>query len=155
MEHSFLDRQGFFTVRLLYAIVKFSNFSLPDPIITETRVVLLHTKLLNQTMSQVIISQATLILYFSKYHDILGGSAVQYREAQGSESPQFKAIFKANPGGIEYLPGGVASGFKKVVLDVYSPRLLHLKGKTTVTVTEVTKYLCSDHPLHKFLIVLY
>eukprot|EP01035_Chromulina_nebulosa_P040412 gene40412-54657_t len=66
----------------------------------------------------------------------LGGSAVQYREVQGSESPQFKAIFKANQAGIEYLPGGIASGFKKVVQDVYSPRLLLLKGKSTVTVTE-------------------
>jgi hypothetical protein len=29
--------------------------------------------------------------------------------------------------GIRYAPGGVESGFRKVVKDVYEPRLLHLK----------------------------
>jgi len=47
------------------------------------------------------------------------------------------SIFKANSGGIEYLPGGVASGFRKVEKDVYTTRLLHLKGKRTVRVNEV------------------
>ncbi len=31
-------------------------------------------------------------------------------------------------GGIEYLPGGVESGFQKVERDVYPTRLLQLKG---------------------------
>jgi hypothetical protein len=33
-----------------------------------------------------------------------------------------------NTGGIQYLPGGVASGFNHVVRDVFPTRLLHLKG---------------------------
>lgn len=66
----------------------------------------------------------------------LGGGPVQYRELQGSESPLFMSYFKSS-GGIEYLPGGVESGFKHVQRDVYETRLLHLKGKRTVRVQEV------------------
>jgi hypothetical protein len=68
--------------------------------------------------------------------DSLGGGPIQFREVQGSESPEFLALFKTG-GGIEYLPGGVQSGFKKVVRDVYEPRLLHLKGARTVRVSPV------------------
>jgi hypothetical protein len=68
--------------------------------------------------------------------DSLGGGPVQYREVQGSESPLFLSYFK-HTGGIEYLPGGVDSGFRKVERDVYETRLLHLKGKRTVRVTSV------------------
>jgi hypothetical protein len=68
--------------------------------------------------------------------DALGGRPVQYREVQGNESQLFLSYFK-NTGGIEYVPGGVESGFKKVERDVYETRLLHLKGKRTVRVTPV------------------
>lgn len=68
--------------------------------------------------------------------DSLGGGPVQFREVQGNESAQFLSYFKSN-GGVEYLPGGVQSGFRKVERDVYPTRLLHLKGKRTVRVTEV------------------
>ena len=64
----------------------------------------------------------------------LGGGPVQYRECQGHESGQFMAMFK---GGIEYLEGGVASGFVKVDRDAYDTRLLHLKGKRVVRTTKV------------------
>lgn len=74
--------------------------------------------------------------------DFLGGGPVQYREVQGSESSLFLSYFK-NTGGIEYLPGGVESGFRKVERDVYTTRLLHLKGKRTVKVTEVPIQLSS------------
>ena len=67
---------------------------------------------------------------------MLGGGPVQYREVQGSESQLFLSYFK-DSGGIEYLPGGVESGFRKVERDVYPVRLLHLKGKRTVRVAEV------------------
>lgn len=53
----------------------------------------------------------------------LGGGPVQYREVQENESPAFVALFK-NRGGLEYLPGGVESGFRKVERDVYVNRLL-------------------------------
>ena len=76
--------------------------------------------------------------------DALGGGPVQYREVQGSESSLFLSYFKGS-GGIEYLPGGVESGFRKVERDVYETRLLHLKGRRTVRVTPVpvaTASLC-------------
>jgi len=60
-----------------------------------------------------------------------GGAAVQHREVQGYESDQFMQVFKK----VEYLKGGVASGFKQVKRDSYEPRLLHLKGARSVRVT--------------------
>jgi len=64
----------------------------------------------------------------------LGGGPVQYRECQNHESGQFMALFK---GGIEYLEGGVASGFAHVDRDAFDTRLLHLKGKRVVRVNKV------------------
>jgi hypothetical protein len=66
----------------------------------------------------------------------LGGSPVQYREIEGHESPLFLSYFKET-GGIEYLLGGVASGFHAVERGVYKTRLLQLKGERTVRVKEV------------------
>mmetsp|Transcript_8068 Transcript_8068/g.14597 ORF Transcript_8068/g.14597 Transcript_8068/m.14597 type:complete len:823 (+) Transcript_8068:52-2520(+) len=60
----------------------------------------------------------------------LGGGPVQYREVEGSESPMFLSYFKST--GVEYLPGGVDSGFTHVDRDAYETRLLHIKGKRTV-----------------------
>jgi len=74
--------------------------------------------------------------------DSLGGGPVQFREVQGFESQQFLSYFK-NSGGIQYLPGGVESGFRKVERDVYETRLLHLKGKRTVRAQEVPVQLSS------------
>ena len=67
----------------------------------------------------------------------LGGGPVQYREVEGNESQLFLSYFKSS-GGIEYLPGGMESGFRKVERDVWPTRLLHLKGKRTVRVREVS-----------------
>lgn len=39
--------------------------------------------------------------------------------------------------GVEYLPGGVDSGFNKMEKDVFRTRLLHVKGKRVVRVSEV------------------
>lgn len=61
---------------------------------------------------------------------------MQYREVQGNESSLFLSYFKAS-GGVHYLPGGVDSGFRKVERDVYETRLLHLKGKRTVRISNV------------------
>jgi hypothetical protein len=65
----------------------------------------------------------------------LGDGPVQYREVQDHESELFMSYFKGD--GIEYLPGGVASGFNTVDRDHYETRLLHLKGKRTVRATPV------------------
>jgi len=66
--------------------------------------------------------------------DLLGGEPVQHREVQGHESDLFLGYFKNE---IKILEGGVDSGFKHVEPEKYRPRLLHLKGKKKVRVTEV------------------
>jgi len=68
--------------------------------------------------------------------DLLGGDPVQHREVQGFESDLFLSYFKNE---IKILEGGVDSGFKHVEPEKYNPRLLHLKGKKKVRVTEVEK----------------
>ncbi|ETW03641.1 hypothetical protein H310_05039 [Aphanomyces invadans] len=67
--------------------------------------------------------------------EALGGGPVQYRECQGFESDLFLSYFKNT--GVEYLPGGVDSGFNKVVRDQYETKLLQVKGKRTVRVNQV------------------
>eukprot|EP00603_Paraphysomonas_imperforata_P002999 CAMPEP_0114417660 /NCGR_PEP_ID=MMETSP0103-20121206/3082_1 /TAXON_ID=37642 ORGANISM="Paraphysomonas imperforata, Strain PA2" /NCGR_SAMPLE_ID=MMETSP0103 /ASSEMBLY_ACC=CAM_ASM_000201 /LENGTH=797 /DNA_ID=CAMNT_0001585967 /DNA_START=115 /DNA_END=2508 /DNA_ORIENTATION=+ len=66
----------------------------------------------------------------------LGGGPVQYREVEGNESPAFASLFK-HVGGLQYLEGGVASGFKKVERDVYETKLLMVKGSRNVRVKDV------------------
>lgn len=68
--------------------------------------------------------------------DLLGGEPVQHREVQGHESDLFLGYFKNQ---IKILEGGVESGFKHVEPEKYNPRLLHIKGKKKVRVTEVEK----------------
>ena len=68
--------------------------------------------------------------------DKLGGIAVHYRETQAMESDLFCSYFKAS-GGLEYLPGGVDSGFVHVERDVFPTRLLMVKGKRNCRVKEV------------------
>ena len=65
--------------------------------------------------------------------EALGGSPTQHREVQGHESDQFMQSFKK----VEYLKGGVASGFKHVERDKFEPRLLHVKGARSVRVSTV------------------
>jgi len=72
--------------------------------------------------------------------DLLGDVPVQYREVMGSESETFMAIFKNK---ITIMNGGVDSGFKHVKPEEYKPKLLHLKGRKTVRVTE-TKCSCES-----------
>jgi len=68
--------------------------------------------------------------------DLLGGEPVQHREVQGHESDLFLGYFKNE---IKILEGGVDSGFRHVEPEKYTPRLLHLKGKKKVRVTQVDK----------------
>jgi len=70
--------------------------------------------------------------------DILGGRAVQHREVQGHESDLFLGLFKlGNEKGIKILTGGVETGFKHVEEKTYRLRLLQLKGKKKIRITEV------------------
>lgn len=66
--------------------------------------------------------------------DLLGGAPVQHREVQGHESDLFLSYFNNQ---IKLLSGGIESGFKHVKPEEYKPRLLHLKGKRKVRVTQV------------------
>lgn len=66
--------------------------------------------------------------------DLLGGAPVQHREVQGHESELFMGYFKNQ---IRIMDGGVDSGFKHVEPEKYQPRLLHLKGRKRVRVTQV------------------
>jgi len=66
--------------------------------------------------------------------DLLGGAPVQHREVQGFESDLFLTYFNHQ---IHLLDGGVETGFKHVKPEEYKPRLLHLKGKKKVRVTQV------------------
>jgi len=68
--------------------------------------------------------------------DLLGGAPVQHREVQGHESDLFLSYFKNQ---IKLMSGGVDSGFKHVKPEEYVPRLLHLKGKKKIRVTQVEK----------------
>jgi hypothetical protein len=64
----------------------------------------------------------------------LGGEPVQHREVQGGESDAFLCLFK---GGVRYLEGGVATGFKHVDRDAFTTRLLHVKGRRNIRVQQV------------------
>jgi gelsolin len=66
--------------------------------------------------------------------DRLGGAPVQHREVQGYESELFMSYFHNQ---IKLLEGGVDTGFKHVEPEKYQPRLLWLKGKKRVRVTQV------------------
>jgi len=63
-----------------------------------------------------------------------GGHAVQHREVMGSESTLFMGYFKDH---LSLLEGGIDSGFKHVEPEKYQPRLLHMKGKKRIRMTQV------------------
>lgn len=66
--------------------------------------------------------------------DLLGGAPVQHREVQGHESSLFLSYFKDE---IRIMDGGIESGFRHVEPEKYEPRLMHIKGKRKVRVTQV------------------
>mmetsp|Transcript_23815 Transcript_23815/g.36201 ORF Transcript_23815/g.36201 Transcript_23815/m.36201 type:complete len:375 (-) Transcript_23815:117-1241(-) len=66
--------------------------------------------------------------------DFLGGIPVQHREVQGHESSKFKSYFDH----LEYLDGGIESGFKHVEPTPENPFLFRVKGtKKKMTLTQV------------------
>jgi gelsolin len=67
--------------------------------------------------------------------DLLDDGPVQWRETQENESALFQSYFKA----LQYLEGGIASGFRTVKPEEYKPRLFHVKRTAkTVRATEVS-----------------
>jgi len=67
---------------------------------------------------------------------LLGDEPVQHREVQGFESELFLSYW-ASIGGIRILSGGVDSGFNHIKPEEYKPRLLWIKGKKKIRVTQV------------------
>lgn len=68
--------------------------------------------------------------------DFLGGEPVQHREVQGFESNLFLSYFEES-GGVQLLEGGIESGFNIVKPESFAPRVLHLKGRKNIRVTQV------------------
>jgi len=68
--------------------------------------------------------------------DFLHQAPVQHREVCGFESSQFLSYFDKT-GGICLLEGGIESGFNHVKPETFTPRLLHLKGRTNIRVSQV------------------
>lgn len=66
--------------------------------------------------------------------DFLGGDPIQHREVCGYESDLFLSYFDQ---GIRLLEGGIESGFNHVKPETFEPRLLWIKGRKHVRVTEV------------------
>eukprot|EP00930_Biecheleria_cincta_P002309 TRINITY_DN103323_c0_g1_i1.p1 TRINITY_DN103323_c0_g1~~TRINITY_DN103323_c0_g1_i1.p1 ORF type:complete len:372 (+),score=60.92 TRINITY_DN103323_c0_g1_i1:89-1204(+) len=69
--------------------------------------------------------------------DFLNGEAQQHREVEGFESKEFLGIF---PSGIQYLEGGIESGFHHAGPHAYVARLLQVrrsKGCASVRIKEV------------------
>jgi len=66
--------------------------------------------------------------------DLLDDGPVQHREIMGHESKLFQSYFKE----IQYLSGGIESGFRKVKPEEYKPRLLQVRRtKKTVRAYEI------------------
>eukprot|EP00286_Rhodomonas_abbreviata_P027076 CAMPEP_0181301098 /NCGR_PEP_ID=MMETSP1101-20121128/7241_1 /TAXON_ID=46948 /ORGANISM="Rhodomonas abbreviata, Strain Caron Lab Isolate" /LENGTH=397 /DNA_ID=CAMNT_0023406377 /DNA_START=93 /DNA_END=1282 /DNA_ORIENTATION=- len=66
--------------------------------------------------------------------DLLDDGPIQHRETQEHESSLFQSYFS----GIQYLEGGIASGFRKVKPEEYEPRLFQVRRtRKTVRATQV------------------
>lgn len=76
--------------------------------------------------------------------DLLDDGPVQHRETMSNESPLFQSYFK---GGIQYLSGGIESGFRKVKPEEYKPRLLEVR-KTSKTI-KATQVECEVASMNK------
>lgn len=65
--------------------------------------------------------------------DYLGGGPIQHREVQEHESDRFQSMFKS---GVQYLEGGVDSGFVDTSKLKFNKRLYHIKGRRKVRITQ-------------------
>jgi hypothetical protein len=67
--------------------------------------------------------------------DFLGGAPVQHRQIQNHEDEHFHRCFL---GAVQYLDGGIESGFNHVEPDEEHPALFQVKGtKKRMTLTQV------------------
>lgn len=74
-------------------------------------------------------------IYTVQLDDQLNGAPVQHREVENHESQLFLNYFKS---GIRYMPGGVASGFKKTEINAAGEkRMFQVKGKKNIRVRQV------------------
>lgn len=64
----------------------------------------------------------------------LKDAPVQHREVEGYESDLFLSYF---PNGVRILEGGIDSAFHHVTPVEYKPRLLQVKGRRHIRVTQV------------------
>jgi len=71
--------------------------------------------------------------------DLLDDAPVQHREVQGSETSAFRKLFPK----LQILSGGIDSAFNEVKPEEYKPRLMHVKGKNYVSITQVPLRLSS------------
>jgi len=76
--------------------------------------------------------QGSAALLAVELDDKLGGAAVQVREQGEFESAGFLGLFKS----IQFLKGGVKSGFNHVDRDEHDTRLFRLKGARVVTMVQ-------------------
>eukprot|EP00929_Paragymnodinium_shiwhaense_P009720 TRINITY_DN113_c0_g1_i1.p1 TRINITY_DN113_c0_g1~~TRINITY_DN113_c0_g1_i1.p1 ORF type:complete len:249 (-),score=68.52 TRINITY_DN113_c0_g1_i1:676-1422(-) len=77
--------------------------------------------------------------------DYFGGEPKEVREEMGQESQAFKELFG---GELEYLEGGIDSGFKHVVPEGYDPKLFvvrRVKGKTKVVQAPLKKNIVNEN----------
>lgn len=76
--------------------------------------------------------------------DLLDDGPVQHRETMSNESPLFQSYFKQ---GIQYLSGGIESGFRKVKPEEYKPRLLEVRR--TKKTTKAKEVECNVKSMNK------
>lgn len=107
--------------------------------------VILHTQKVNENITYDIFfwigesstcdEYGAAAVWTVQIDDKLGGKAVQHREVQDFESEKFLGLFSP---GIRILQGGVDSAFNKVDRDAFRVRLLKVKGKKSIRITEET-----------------
>jgi hypothetical protein len=108
--------------------------------------IVLHTKMVNNALQRHIYfwlgkdssqdEQGVAAYKTVELDQSLGDEPVQHREVQGHETDEFQALFK-HAGGLRYLEGGVETGFKHVDRDAFDTRLLHVKGRRNIRVSQV------------------
>lgn len=116
--------------------------------------IVLHTEQVEDKLSRTIYfwlgaqtsidEQGTAAYKTVELDDYFDGEPTQVREVMGSESQAFKDLFGVE---VEYLEGGIDSGFKHVVPESYDPKLYiarKFKGKLTVVHAPLRKDIITE-----------